>query len=135
MRLLNIDGFMVDFKGYKVIYELMEEVEEQMKLLVPKQLVVVGKATVKQLFTLTGARKAVVAGSSVTSGTVTVGSSARCVRDGEIVWDGSVAALQRLKDQVTTVDSGTECGITLDGFDTVREGDVIEVYEIKRPDE
>ena len=125
----------VKLRGYKVIYELMEEVEGQVKLLVPKQLVVVGKAVVKQKFTLTGSRKAVVAGSSVTSGTVTVGYSARCVRNGEVVWDGTIAALQRLKDQVTSVDSGTECGITLEGFNDVEEDDVIEIYALKRPDE
>ena len=101
------DNANVKLSGYKVIYELMEEVEEQLKLLVPKQLVVVGKAVVKQLFTLTGARKAVVAGSSVTSGSVTVGLSARCLRDGEIVWDGSIAASAKSRHSLPCCESAS----------------------------
>jgi translation initiation factor IF-2 len=121
--------------SYKVIYELLEHVEEQVKKLVPAKLVVVASAKILQKFQLTGSRKAAVAGSTVISGSINVGASARVVRKGEIVWDGTISSLLRFKDEVSSVGQGTECGISLDGFDDVREGDVIEVTEMQQVDD
>jgi translation initiation factor IF-2 len=65
----------------------------------------------------------------VVEGTVTRGASARLVRDGTVVYDGRIATLRRFKDDVREVQAGFECGITLENFMDIKEGDVIEVYE------
>ena len=65
----------------------------------------------------------------VTEGTVTRGAKTRLVRDGTIIYDGRIGSLRRFKDDVREVTSGMECGIVLENFADVKEGDVLEVYE------
>jgi translation initiation factor IF-2 len=72
-----------------------------------------------------------VAGCYITQGTITRGSRIRLVRDGTVVYDGRVASLRRFKDDVREVQEGFECGIGLENFQDVKEGDVLEAYEVR----
>jgi translation initiation factor IF-2 len=76
----------------------------------------------------------VIAGSYVTDGKITRGAKTRLVRDGTIVYDGEIASLRRLSDDVREVAAGFECGIVLRNFQDVKEGDVLEVYETRKVD-
>ncbi len=87
----------------------------------------IGQVEVRQTFR--ASRIGVIAGSYVLEGTVRRGAQARLVRDGTIVYDGRIATLRRFKDDVREVQAGFECGITLENFMDVKEGDVIEAYE------
>ena len=86
-------------------------------------------ATVEVRAIFRASRIGVIAGSYVVDGTVRRGAQARLVRDGTVVYDGRIATLRRFKDDVREVQAGFECGITLENFMDVKEGDVIEVYE------
>ncbi len=127
-RLAEQEG--VDIRLYNVIYTLLEDVEKALKgLLEPeKREVVLGKAEVRAVFKV---RQGRVAGCYVTEGKVVRNAQARVLRDGEVVFDGKIASLRRYQEDVTEVREGFECGIRLDGFDDVREGDVIEVYRVE----
>jgi translation initiation factor IF-2 len=87
-----------------------------------------GTAEVRQTFRVP--RVGVVAGSYVTSGDIHRGSRARLVRDGVVVYDGRVDSLRRFKEDVRTVATGFECGIGLENFQDIKEGDQIETYEM-----
>jgi translation initiation factor IF-2 len=120
----------VDIRLYSVIYQVVEDIEKALKgLLAPefeeRQL---GTAEVRQTFRVP--RIGVVAGSYVTSGEIVRGAKARLVRDGVVVYDGRIGSLRRFKDDVRTVAAGYECGIGLDNFQDVKEGDQIEAYEM-----
>jgi translation initiation factor IF-2 len=91
--------------------------------------VVLGAAEVRQLFKLSKA--GMVAGCMVTSGAIARTSKVRLTRGGEAVWTGRIDALRRFKDDVREVASGYECGITLDGMNDIRVGDVIEAFTIE----
>jgi translation initiation factor IF-2 len=88
-----------------------------------------GEAEVRQLFRVS--RLGTIACSYVTSGLVRRGAKVRVVREGTVIYDTSIAQLKRFKDDVREVEEGFECGILLDGFNDVKEGDVLEVYEIR----
>ena len=77
-------------------------------------------------------RIGVVAGCYVTEGKVTRTAGVRLVRDGTIVWSGKVGSLRRFKDDVAEVDEGMECGIVLEGFADIKEGDVLEFFETRQ---
>ena len=127
-RLAEQEG--VDIRLYNVIYTLLEDVEKALKgLLEPeKREVVLGKAEVKAVFKV---RQGRVAGCYVSEGKVVRNALARVLRDGEVVFDGKIASLRRYQEDVSEVREGFECGIRLDGFDDVREGDIIEVYRVE----
>jgi translation initiation factor IF-2 len=90
----------------------------------------VGVAEIRQTFK--ASRVGTIAGSMVTDGTIRRGATARLVRDGTIVWEGRIDSLRRFKDDVREVTEGLECGIVLENFADVKEGDQIEVYEIQQ---
>ncbi|MFL6219225.1 MAG: translation initiation factor IF-2 [Actinomycetes bacterium] len=120
----------VDIRLYSVIYQVVEDIEKALKgLLAPeyeeRQL---GTAEVRQTFRVP--RVGVVAGSYVTSGEIARGARARLVRDGVVVYDGRIGSLRRFKEDARTVAAGYECGIGLDNFQDVKEGDQIEAYEM-----
>ena len=77
-------------------------------------------------------RIGVIAGSYVTEGRVTRGARVRLVRDGTIVYDGRIGSLRRFQDDVREVEAGYECGVVLENFADVKEGDVLEVYETRQ---
>jgi translation initiation factor IF-2 len=82
--------------------------------------------------TFKASRVGTIAGCVVTDGKVTRTASVRLVRDGTIVWTGKVGSLRRFKDNVQEVDEGLECGIVLEGYADVKEGDVLEFFDVKQ---
>lgn len=122
----------VEIRFYSVIYELVEEVRNAMAgLLQPiVREVPLGQALVKQVFELS--RKGNVAGCLVRSGRVLLRGRARVRRQGEVVYEGSIASLRRFQNDATEVREGQECGIRLDNFNAFEPGDIIEVYEVQK---
>ncbi len=121
----------VEIRLYDIIYKAVEEVKSALEGLLKPELkeVVLGTAEVRQTFKLSKA--GMVAGCMVVSGTIPRTGKVRLVRDGQQVWTGRIDALKRFKDDVREVASGFECGITLDGFDDIKVGDVIEAFTIE----
>jgi translation initiation factor IF-2 len=119
----------VEIRSYSVIYQVIDDLRAAMQgLLEPEEVErTVGRAEVRETFR--ASRIGVIAGSYVTEGSITRGASARLVRDGTVVYDGRIATLRRFKDDVREVQTGFECGITLENFMDIKEGDVIETYE------
>jgi len=120
----------VDVRTYQVIYQLLDDIGQALKgLLAPEeQEVVLGSAEVRATFRIP---RAVVAGSYITEGKMIRGSRARLLRDGVVVYTGRIGTLKRFKEDVREVASGYECGMTLEDFNDVKEGDVIEAFEVR----
>jgi len=121
----------VDIRTYRVIYQLTDDIQQALVgMLSPVQTEeTLGDAEVRALFKVS--RLGTIAGCMVTSGLVRRGAQVRIVRDGTVVQDTSIAQLKRFKDDVREVSEGFECGILLDGFNDVKEGDVLEAYETR----
>ena len=117
----------VDLRTYRVIYDAINDVESAMRGMLAPQFkeVIVGRAEVRQVISTP---KAIVAGSYVTEGRITNDSEVRLIRDGIVVFEGKVDSLRRFKDEVKEVKTSFECGISLEGYRDVKEGDVIEAY-------
>jgi translation initiation factor IF-2 len=122
----------VEIRSYSVIYKVVEELRQAMEgLLKPEDVEsTIGTAEVRQTFK--ASRVGTIAGAMVLEGTVTRGASARLVRDGTIIYDGRIGSLRRFKDDVREVVQGMECGIVLENYADVKEGDIVEVYEIQQ---
>ena len=120
----------VEMRLYTIIYKLVEEMEQAMKgMLDPEyEEKVTGNAEVRQLFKFSKVGN--IAGCYVTDGTIKHNSSVRIIRDGVIIYDGKLGSLQRGKDSVKEVNKGFECGITIDGYSDIKEGDVFQTYEM-----
>jgi translation initiation factor IF-2 len=121
----------VDLRLYRVIYQVLDDIRQALTgMLAPEEREVeLGRAEVRELFRVP--RAGMVAGCMVTHGTITRGALARLVRDGAIVHTGRIGSLRRFKDDVREVAEGFECGIGLENFQDVHQGDVIEVYEVR----
>src|SRR5437764_3635438 len=121
----------VDVRLYRVIYEATDDIRAALSgLLAPEERVnELGTAEVRALFRVP--RAGTIAGCYVTRGTITRGAKARLVRDGVIVYDSTIASLRRFKDDVREVSEGYECGIGIEGYNDIQEGDLIEAYEIR----
>ncbi len=117
----------VDLRTYRVIYDAINDVESAMRGMLSPEFkeVVVGRAEVRQVISTP---KAIVAGSYVTEGRITNDSEVRLIRDGIVVFEGKVDSLRRFKDEVKEVKTSFECGISLEGYRDVKEGDVIEAF-------
>ncbi len=122
----------VDIRTYTVIYKVTEELRAAMEgMLEPEEVEeALGQAEVKQTFK--ASRVGTIAGCLVTDGKVTRSANVRLVRDGTIIWTGRVGSLRRFKDDVAEVEEGQECGIVLEGFADIKEGDVLEFFETKQ---
>ena len=120
----------VEIRTYDVIYKALEEIEAAMRgMLAPEQREQeTGTAEVRQTFRTPNA--GVVAGCMVTSGEIFRNNRVRLVRDGTVVYEGNIASLRRFRDDARSVREGFECGIGIENFDDVKEGDVIEFFEI-----
>jgi len=118
----------VEIKTYQIIYELIEDFEKAIAGMLEKRYkeVVVGQAEIRQIFRIS--RVGNVAGCMVTQGEILRGAHARILRDGVVVHDGRVGSLRRIKEDVARVASGYECGILLEKFQDIKEGDLIETY-------
>ncbi len=119
----------VDLRLHNIIYKVTEELEQAMiGMLDPEfEEKVTGEAEVRQLFRFS--KVGVIAGSNVTNGVIKNGSLARIIRDGTVIYTGKIGSLQKGKDRVNEVKKGMDCGITIDGYQDIKEQDVIETYE------
>jgi translation initiation factor IF-2 len=121
----------VDVRLYRVIYEAIDDIRSALSgMLKPEEREIeLGRAQVRALFRVP--RVGVVAGSYVVSGNITRNSRARVVRDGVVVFEGRIGSLRRFKDDVREVAEGFECGISIENFQDVHEGDIIESFEVR----
>ena len=121
----------VDIRTYRVIYKAIEDVQAALVgMLEPEHVESeIGSAEVRQLFR--ASKIGVIAGCYVLSGKLVRNAKVRVVRDGSIVHEGVIGSLRRFSDDAREVLAGFECGVHIDGFDDLKEGDVLEVYEIK----
>ena len=119
----------VEIRTYEIIYQVIEDIENAMVgLLAPEfEEVVTGETEVREVFSVP--RVGRVAGCYVQSGTITRGSKVRFLREGTIIWKGTITSLKRFKDDVREVQAGYECGIGLSDFQDLKAGDIIETYE------
>ena len=122
----------VEIRTYSVIYRAFEELRDAMQgMLAPDEVEeTVGNVEIRAIFS--ASRVGTIAGSYVTDGKVTRGAKVRLVRDGAVVYDGEIASLRRVQDDVREVAAGFECGIVLNNFADVKEGDQLEVYETRQ---
>ena len=120
----------IEVLTYSIIYELLDEMEQMLvgRLAPTREETLVGVAQVRATFRVP--RLGSVAGCYVTEGTIVREAKARVVRGGSVIYDGRVASLRRFKDDVREVAAGYECGVGLERFRDVKEGDVIETYRV-----
>jgi translation initiation factor IF-2 len=122
----------VEIRTYNVIYRLTEDIEQalvgMLKPVTTEE--TLGEAEVRALFRVS--RLGTIAGCYVTTGVVRRNAKVRVVRDGTVIYDTSISQLKRFKDDVREVEEGFECGILLEGFNDVKEGDILEVYEVRQ---
>lgn len=118
----------VDIRFYNVIYEAISEVKKALEgLLEPEyKKIILGRAEMRQVFHIS--KKGAVAGSYVTEGKIVRGCKVTLLREGKSIYEGNTDTLRRFKDDVREVEAGYECGISLTGFNDIREGDIIEAY-------
>jgi translation initiation factor IF-2 len=121
----------VDIRTYRVIYDAIDDIKSALSgLLKPEEHErILGEAEVRTTFRVP--KLGVIAGSYVRSGGIKRNSKARLVRDGVVVYDGKIASLRRFKDDVGEVRDGYECGIGLENFQDIKDGDIVEAYEVE----
>ena len=120
----------VEIRLYRIIYDLLNEMEAAMKGMLKKEIVerVTGQAEVRSLIKIS--KIGTVAGCYVTSGSIKANSLIRLIRDGIIVYEGKIKSLKRFKDDAKEVKEGFECGINIENFNDILENDIIEGYEM-----
>jgi translation initiation factor IF-2 len=125
----------VDVRLYRVIYNAVEDIQKAMKgMLEPEyKETELGRAEVRNTFKVTGV--GMVAGCYVLEGKVTRNAKVRNVREGIVIHEGQITSLKRFKDDVREVASGYECGITLENFSDIKEGDIFEVFIMEEVEE
>ncbi|HEA47067.1 MAG TPA: translation initiation factor IF-2, partial [bacterium] len=123
-------GENVDIRTYDVIYEAIEDVKKATKgMLAPKlKEVILGRAEVRQIFKIP---KGMIAGSHVKEGNMIRNAKVRLLREGKIIYEGSINSLKRFKEDVKEAKEGFECGIGLGDFTDIKEGDIIEAYKVE----
>jgi translation initiation factor IF-2 len=121
----------VEIRTYDVIYKLTEDIEQALvgKLAAVTTEQTIGEAEVRALFRVS--RLGTIAGCMVTDGVVRRNASVRIIRDGAVIYTTTIAQLKRFKDDVREVAEGFECGILLEGYNDVKEGDVLEIFETR----
>ncbi len=125
----------VEIRTYRIIYEILEEVEAVVKGMYKAELTekVTGSAEIRHRYKITDV--GVVAGSYVLDGTIKVGEKCRLIRDQVVIYEGKINSLARFKDRVKEVSKGYECGITLHNYQDIKEGDIIECFEMVEKEE
>ncbi len=128
---LSAEKASVDIRLYRVIYDCIEEIEAAMKgMLAPKfKEVVLGNAEVRQTIKVSGI--GTVAGCYVKNGKLVRNASVRLIRDNVVVYEGTLGSLKRFKDDVKEVAENFECGLTIDNFNDLKEGDMVEAYQMQ----
>jgi translation initiation factor IF-2 len=122
----------VEVRTYSVIYKVTEDLRAAMEgMLGPEEVEqTLGQAEVLELFK--ASRVGTIAGCSVSDGKIIRGAEVRLVREGTVVWTGRIGSLRRFKDDVAEVEAGLECGVVLEGYQDVKVGDVLEVFETRQ---
>jgi translation initiation factor IF-2 len=122
----------VDIRLYTIIYDAINQIRESLEGMLEPTVRerTVGRAEVRQVFGISGIGQ--IAGSSVSDGKILRGAQARLLRDHAVIHEGKIGSLKRFKEDVREVAAGYECGIGLEGFNDVKPGDVIEVYELEK---
>ncbi|MDW8246875.1 MAG: translation initiation factor IF-2, partial [Sandaracinaceae bacterium] len=122
----------VEIRNYSVIYDVIEDMRKAMLgLLAPVyQAKDIGKAEVRKIFHVP--KVGTVAGCYVLDGVIRRSARIRVIRDGNVIWEGNIAGLKRLKDDVREVSSGFECGVALENFQDIKENDILECYEMEQ---
>jgi translation initiation factor IF-2 len=125
---ITADQEQVDIRLHRVIYSVIEEIEQAMKGMLDPiyKEKVIGHAEVRNTFSIS--KVGTIAGCMVTSGKITRSAEARLIRDGIVLYEGKLDSLKRFKDDAKEVAQGYECGITLDKYNDLKEGDVIEAF-------
>ena len=120
----------IEIRHYEVIYDAVDDIKQAMAgMLAPKlEETYLGRAEVRETFVIP--KQGTIAGCMVTDGKIIRNQRCRLLRDEAVVWNGKVGSLRRFKDDVKEVQSGFECGIGLEGYNDVKIGDIIEVFEI-----
>ncbi|HOF56974.1 MAG TPA: translation initiation factor IF-2 [Syntrophorhabdaceae bacterium] len=118
----------IEIRTYSVIYDMIDDIKKAMEgMLAPKIVeTVIGKAEVRKVFSVS--KIGTIAGSYLTEGKATRNSMVRVVRDGNPMFTGKLLSLKRFKDDVKEVQSGYECGIGIDGYNDIKEGDIFEFF-------
>ncbi len=121
----------IDIRYYSVIYHLVDEIRDALSgLLSPERREnMLGYAEIREVFNITKVGK--VAGCMVTDGLIKRGAGVRLLRDNVVIHEGKLKTLKRFKDEVKEVKSGYECGMAFENYDDIREGDMIEAYEVE----
>lgn len=122
------EGEKVDLRLYRVIYNAIEDIEAAMKGMLEPEYVekVIGHAEVRQTFKASGV--GTIAGSYILDGVIQRGSTARLIRDGVVLHEGEFGSIKRFNDDVKEVKTGFECGLVLENYNDIKEGDQIEAY-------
>ncbi len=120
----------VEIKEYNIIYKVLEDLEAMMKNSLDPifEEVIMGHAEVKRLFTFS--KVGTIAGCMIKDGIIKTNSKAKVLRNEKIIYEGTISTIQREKDTVKEIQKGFECGITLDNFNDLKEGDIIEASEM-----
>ena len=121
----------VEIRYHSIIYELLDEVKANLSgMLTPgSRETIMGHADIREVFAITKVGK--IAGCRVIDGVIRRGARLRLLRDDVVIYDGALGSLKRFKDDVREVREGFECGIGIEGYNDIREGDVIEAYEVE----
>ena len=119
----------VEIHLHKIIYELLDEMEASLKGLKVAEKVetILGQAEIRHIYKIS--KVGTIGGSYVTSGTLKANCKIRLIRDGVVIYDGKLGSLKRYKDDAKEIREGFECGLTIDGYNDIKEGDIVEGYE------
>ncbi|MEZ5099408.1 MAG: translation initiation factor IF-2 [Thermoleophilia bacterium] len=122
----------VDVRTYRVIYQLTDEIEQALVGMLAPETVeeIIGEAEVRQTFRIS--RLGTIAGCYVTNGTIKRTAGVRVIREGTVVYETTLSSLKRFKDDTREVQTGFECGLQLENFNDVKEGDVLQFFEVKQ---
>ena len=120
----------VEIRLHRIIYALIEEIQAAMKGMLAPTMVekVLGQAEIRRLFKVS--KLGTIAGCMVVDGSIKATGGVRVMRDGVVIYEGKLASLQREKDLVKEVKAGYECGMLIENFNDIKEGDIIESYEM-----
>jgi translation initiation factor IF-2 len=124
----------VDIKTYRIIYEAIEDIEAAMKGMLDPEFreVVLGRAEIRAIFKVSSI--GTIGGCYVTEGKIKRNSSIRVIRNGVVIYEGELASLKRFKDDVKEVSQGFECGLNVEKYNDIKEGDIIEAFEMEQVD-
>ena len=120
----------VEIRLHKIIYELLDEMALAMKGMVKVELTekVLGQAEIRHIYKIS--KIGTIGGSYVTSGIMKANAKIRLLRNGVVIYEGTLGSLKRFKDDAKEVKEGYECGLTIDGYNDIKEGDIVEAYEM-----